>query len=208
LPPTTPPATAQQKAVASGNKAIAMGPGAKATALRTEALEETKQFGIRFKAPKSKAGRRDITLPDALIETLRDHRRAQLELRFKLGIGKLPDDALLFSNLDGGPLRPGNMSSVWSEDAEGLGVPEVTFHGLRHTHASQLIAENVASSRSPSVWDTPSRASRLRSTPICFIPTTARQPRRSTPRWRAFRRASGANWVPIRGSFLREALET
>ena len=29
-----------------------------------EALEETKAHGIRFKTPKSKAGRRNITLPD------------------------------------------------------------------------------------------------------------------------------------------------
>src|SRR5258705_13545763 len=31
-----------------------------------EALEETRAHGIRFKVPKSKAGRRDITLPDLL----------------------------------------------------------------------------------------------------------------------------------------------
>src|SRR5262245_15855031 len=31
-----------------------------------EALEQTKAHGLRFKAPKSKAGRRDVTMPDAL----------------------------------------------------------------------------------------------------------------------------------------------
>jgi integrase len=45
-----------------------------------EALENTKAHGIRFKSPKSKAGRRDITLPDILIEALRDYRKEQLEL--------------------------------------------------------------------------------------------------------------------------------
>ncbi len=108
-----------------------------------EALEDTTAHGVRFKAPKSKAGRRDITLPDVLVDTLREHRKAQLELRMKLGLGKLPDGALLFANLEGGLLRPGNVSSDWSEDAEALGVPGVTFHGLRHTHASQLIAADV-----------------------------------------------------------------
>ena len=44
-----------------------------------EALEPTKA-GIRFKVPKSKAGRRDITLPDLLVDTLREHRRAALEV--------------------------------------------------------------------------------------------------------------------------------
>jgi len=58
----------------------------------------------RFKAPKSKAGRRDITLPDLLVNLLREHRKAHLELRLKLGAGKLPEDALLFGDI--GAIRP------------------------------------------------------------------------------------------------------
>jgi len=108
-----------------------------------EALEPTKAHGIRFKAPKSKAGRRDITLPDTLVDALREHRRAVLELQMKLGAGHLPDDALLFSNLEGTPLQPSNVSSDWGDLAERIGAPGVTFHGLRHTHASQLIASGV-----------------------------------------------------------------
>ena len=53
-----------------------------------------------------------------------------------------PDDPL-FGNLEGGPLRPSAISSDWGDVAERLGMPEVTFHGLRHTHASQLIASNI-----------------------------------------------------------------
>ena len=107
-----------------------------------EALEPTKA-GIRFKTPKSKAGRRDITLPNILVDALREHRKAALELRMQLGAGRLPDDALLFANLEGEPLQPSNVSSDWGDLAGRLGMPEVTFHGLRHTHASQLIASGV-----------------------------------------------------------------
>lgn len=107
-----------------------------------EALETTKA-GIRFKPPKSKAGRRDITLPDVLLDALREHRKAALELRMLLGAGRLPDDALLFTNFKGEPLQPGNVSSDWGELAERMGIPGVTFHGLRHTHASQLIDAGV-----------------------------------------------------------------
>ncbi len=107
-----------------------------------EALEPTKA-GIRFKTPKSKAGRRDITLPNILVDALREHRKAALELRMQLGAGRLPDDALLFANLEGEPLQPSNVSSDWGDLAGRLGMPEVTFHGLRHTHASQLIAAGV-----------------------------------------------------------------
>jgi integrase len=102
-----------------------------------EALEQTKKFGIRFKVPKSKAGRRDLTLPDLLVDALREFRKEQLELRLKLGIGKMPDDGLLFAGLDGEPRAPSSVSRAWS-DAAGVG-----YHNLRHTHASQLIDADV-----------------------------------------------------------------
>ena len=41
------------------------------------------------------------------------------------------------------PLQPSNVSSDWGDLAERIGAPGVTFHGLRHTHASQLIASGV-----------------------------------------------------------------
>jgi integrase len=91
-----------------------------------KALEQTKKFGIQFKDPKSKAGNRDITLPDILIDALREHRRSQLELRMQLGLGRPPDDALLFSDIEGNPLaptpcRPGSASSPPASGCRGLG---------------------------------------------------------------------------------------
>jgi integrase len=108
-----------------------------------ETLEQTSAHGTRFKPPKSRAGRRDITLPDILIETLRAHRMAMLEMRLHLGAGKLPDDALLFADLEGNPFNPNAASAAWSNFAASVGMPEVTFHALRHTHASQLIDAGV-----------------------------------------------------------------
>jgi len=103
-----------------------------------EAVEETKVHGIRFKAPKSKAGRRDVTLPDILVEALREFRKEQQELRFKLGIGKLQDDTLLFAGVDGALPSQKRYSKAWSDF-----YPAATFHALRHTHASQLIDAGV-----------------------------------------------------------------
>jgi integrase len=51
-----------------------------------EALEETKAHGVRFKPTKTTAGRRDITLPTIVTETLREHRRELMETRLRLGI--------------------------------------------------------------------------------------------------------------------------
>jgi len=105
-----------------------------------QSLEDTRSGGVRFKEPKSKAGRRDITMPDVVIDTLRDHRRSLLELRVRLGLGRLSDDELVFQALNGLPIGPRHFSAnVWPAAARSIGMPEITFHSLRHTHASQLI---------------------------------------------------------------------
>jgi integrase len=108
-----------------------------------EALEETKAHGVRFKKPKTKNGVRDISLPDIVVEALREHRKAQLEMRMALGLGRLPDDALIFPGADGGPQSPRAFSAYWADHAEQLGVGDITLHALRHTHASQLIDAGI-----------------------------------------------------------------
>jgi len=109
-----------------------------------EALEETKVHGVIFKAPKTKAGRRDITLPDIVVDVLREHRLRQRQLCLQLGLGKLPENALVFPNaIEGKPRRPSAVSREWGLVAKSIGMPELTFHGLRHTHASQLIDAGV-----------------------------------------------------------------
>lgn len=109
-----------------------------------EALEKTKAAGIRFKDPKTRAGRREITLPDVVLDVLRAQRRDALELRMALGLGKLPDDALVFPAADGAPRAPQSLSKAWKRAAEDhIATRGVTFHALRHTHASQLIEAGV-----------------------------------------------------------------
>jgi len=63
----------------------------------------------------------------------------------KLGAGKLSDDALLFTDLDGGPLSRISTNWRWGDFATRIGLPAVTFRGLRHTQASQLIDAGVIS---------------------------------------------------------------
>jgi integrase len=102
-----------------------------------------KRTGLRFKAPKSKAGLRDVTLPDILVDAPCDHRKAQLEFRVKRGASRLPEDTLLFADINGCPLTPNSISSAWGDFTKSISILQVTFHALQHTHASQLIDAGV-----------------------------------------------------------------
>jgi integrase len=105
-------------------------------------LEETKA-GLRFKPPKSKRGRRTISLPPSAVAVLRVHRRKQLEMRLILGLGRPNPNALVFCHPDGSPLSPDNLSRDWARTCKSLGLPKVMFHAPRHTHVSALIAAGV-----------------------------------------------------------------
>jgi integrase len=111
--------------------------------LRVErTLEQTKRGGLLFKAPKTKYGRRLVTLPASTVTLLREHRRAQLELRMALGLGKEPDDALVFPNWDGSTRSPNGVTKEWALAMRKAGLT-ATLHSLRHTHASTLIASGL-----------------------------------------------------------------
>ena len=49
----------------------------------------------------------------------------------------------VFSTPDGSPLSPDNLSRDWKRAVAALGLSQVTFHALRYTHASALIAAAV-----------------------------------------------------------------
>lgn len=106
-------------------------------------LEQTKA-GLRFKAPKTRKGRRVVSLPPIAVDALRAHRRGQLELRMALGQGKLPPDALVFCAYDESPIPPNNLSRDWRRFVLARKeLPRISFHGLRHSHVSALIAGGV-----------------------------------------------------------------
>jgi integrase len=105
-------------------------------------LEETAE-GLRFKPPKTKHGRRTVSLPRTAVDALRAHRRQQLEWRVALGQGRPEPSALVFSTMEGAPLSPDNLSRDWRRVSVAKGLPRVTFHALRHSHASALIASGL-----------------------------------------------------------------
>ena len=63
--------------------------------------------------------------------------------RLRLGLGKAPDDALVFPKWDGSPRVPTTTSTDWTRTLVQLKLPSINLHALRHTHASQLIASGM-----------------------------------------------------------------
>jgi len=105
-------------------------------------LEQTKA-GLRFKSPKTKYGRRNIALPASVITEFRSVWKAQQELRLALGMGKAAPDDLVFATPEGEPRKPDDISREWRQLVASRKLPKVTFHSLRHTHVSQLIAKGM-----------------------------------------------------------------
>lgn len=105
-------------------------------------LEQTTRAGLVFKAPKTRAGRRSITLPPTTLAELKAHWRLALEQRMALGAGRPPEDALVFGNWDGSPRSPNALTKEWSVAMAKAGL-FATLHSLRHTHASTLIAAGL-----------------------------------------------------------------
>lgn len=104
-----------------------------------QSLEETPRGGLRFKEPKSARGRRTVSLSPSVVEVLKERRKDQLEHRLRLGMGKPPADALVFTTFEGNPRRPDNVSRDFCEAMRRIGLPHISLHSLRHTHASMLL---------------------------------------------------------------------
>jgi integrase len=113
------------------------------------ALEQTRtgpNAGVTVKEPKTENSKRTLHLPTVVVDALRDWRLDLMHRQMALGLGKLPDD-LVFPRLSGkygGKYwRPTHFSNSWIRVRRRLKVPNVSWHALRHTHASMLIALGV-----------------------------------------------------------------
>ncbi|MEU7889281.1 site-specific integrase [Microbispora bryophytorum] len=87
-------------------------------------------------APKSKAGRRVVGIPQGITPALREHLATYVQDE---------PGALLFPGAKGGPLRRSgfNTRTRWVDVVKEMGLPGLHFHDLRHT-GNMLAAESGA----------------------------------------------------------------
>jgi integrase len=95
---------------------------------------------IHFGPPKSIAGERDLPIPDFVERALRRQRAAQAERLLMIGLQ--PD--LVVDNGIGEPWLPASFSTGWRRFAVVHGFDRISFHTLRHGHATLLLAGGVS----------------------------------------------------------------
>ena len=108
----------------------------------TRSLHHLRDGSYIFTEPKSAKSRRTIALPPSAILTLREHHEKQKLERVMLGIPLTGDD-LVFSALEGKPLRPNTITRAWAILAARCGVKVIRLHDARHTHASLMLKQGI-----------------------------------------------------------------
>ena len=92
--------------------------------------------------PRTERSRRTLVLPGVVAASRRDHRRRQLEERLEAG-PRWQDLGYVFATPTGGPLHARNVLRAFHLALTAAGLPSVTFHSLRHSAASFLLASGA-----------------------------------------------------------------
>jgi integrase len=108
----------------------------------SRSLHHLKDGSYIFTQPKSAKSKRTISLSSFAIVALHEHKKKQEEIRAPLGI-TLKDDDLVFSTLEGKPLRPNTITRAWNLAAKHAGVKVIRLHDARHTHASLMLKAGI-----------------------------------------------------------------
>jgi len=96
----------------------------------------------KFVEPKTKAGRRTITLGEGSLQILREHREKQLNRKLKAG-DRWQEFSLIFPSSVGTPLTPSNLHRDFHRVLALAVLSRIRFHDLRHTAASLMLNHGV-----------------------------------------------------------------
>jgi integrase len=91
---------------------------------------------------KTEASRRSIKLYEISLNLLRGHQAAQEFERRSLG-GRYQDHDLVFCRSDSSPHAPDSISHQFGRLVRRSGLQRISFHDLRHTHATLLLEAHI-----------------------------------------------------------------
>lgn len=110
---------------------------------RTLIIQQTvNRHGEIKQGGKTKQSMRSVALSPETIEVLQEHRKLIMMERAALG-SAYEDHGLVVCTQFGAPVKQRTLQKVWTSFLKKTGAPQITFHDLRHTHASLLIKQGV-----------------------------------------------------------------
>jgi len=107
-----------------------------------KARQYVPKYGSYDKGPKTKSSRRTFVIADGVIEVLKEHKIEQTNVLHELGDAWHNSNKIL-TQWNGLPMFPDTPSKWFRNWLERVGLPKITFHQLRHTCATLLIANGV-----------------------------------------------------------------
>ena len=99
-------------------------------------------MGVFTKVPKTESSIREIAIPEFIISLLEEYKLWYEEQKSIYGELWTNSDRL-FVQADGKPMHPSTISKWFVKYVGQIGLPVINFHGLRHTNASLLVAQNI-----------------------------------------------------------------
>jgi len=99
-------------------------------------------IGVFTKVPKTESSIREIAIPEFIISLLEEYKLWYEEQKSVYGELWTNSDRL-FVQADGKPMHPSTISKWFVKYVGQIGLPVINFHGLRHTNASLLVAQNI-----------------------------------------------------------------
>jgi integrase len=91
---------------------------------------------------KTSTGRRSVDLDEGTVRVLRTWREVRVA-ECGGAHGALAPDRLVFARRDGAPVHPDTFSKLFDRLVARAGLPVLSLHDLRHTHATLLLAAGV-----------------------------------------------------------------
>ena len=98
-------------------------------------LQRIKGHGLVTGTPKTKRSRRTVDLAPETIDLLRTIRGGQMAQQLEYG-SVWQNTGYVFTDFDGSPLAPDWLSKDFCGLVRAHGLPQLTFHGLRHAFAT------------------------------------------------------------------------
>ena len=99
--------------------------------------------GVIVQPPKTVSSNRKISLDDMTIQILKKWQLEQRKQLFKVGINAMDNKQIIFSNYENKYSRDSTVNLWIKQIAKKAGLYQISTHGLRHTHATLLVASGM-----------------------------------------------------------------